>query len=116
MFQQDTYTGSEGGAPVMICAEITALMDTLDCDLVVTFFDNPGIKAGMTVFFLLIKCFLFLHNTVTTSSQPEYHHACDASLSTVRKPGTFLVCNGAKFGLVLWGSTSCTTFQQLCVN
>ena len=75
MFNETTYTGSEGGPPVMICAEITALMGTLDCELVVTFSDLPGTKAGMTVFFLLIKHFLFLHNTVTTSSQPECHHA-----------------------------------------
>ena len=113
MFNETTYTGSEGGPPVMICAEITALMGTLDCELVVTFSDLPGTKAGMTVLILLIKCFLFLHNTVTTSSQPECHHVCDAPLSAVRTPCTFLVSN---FRLVLWSSTSCTTFQQLCVN
>ena len=75
MFEQDPYSGSEGGPAVTICVEITALMGTLDCELVVTFSDLPGTKAGMTVLILLIKCFLFLHNTVTTSSQPECHHA-----------------------------------------
>ena len=64
MFEQDPYSGSEGGSPVTICAEITALMGTLDYELVVTFSDLPGTKTGMTVFFLLIKCFLFLHSTV----------------------------------------------------
>jgi len=64
MFNETTYTGSEGGPPVMICAQITALMGTLDCELVVTFSDLPGTKTGMTVFFLLIKHFLFLHSTV----------------------------------------------------
>ena len=73
MFEQATYSGTEGGPPVTICAEITALMGTLDCELVVTFSDLPGIKAGKTVFFLLIKHFLFLHNPVATSNQPEYH-------------------------------------------
>jgi len=57
MFEQDPYTGSEGGRPVMICAEITALMGTLDCELVVTFSDLPGTKTGMTVFISLIKYF-----------------------------------------------------------
>jgi len=46
MFNETTYTGSEGGPPVMICAEITDLMGTLDCEVVVTFSDLPGIKTG----------------------------------------------------------------------
>ena len=51
MFEQDTYSGSEGGSPVIICAEIAALMGSLDCEVVVTFSDLPGAKTGMRVFF-----------------------------------------------------------------
>ena len=46
MFEQDTYSGTEGGSPVIICAEITAVMGTLDCEVVVTFSDLPGAKTG----------------------------------------------------------------------
>jgi len=46
MLEQDTCSGTEGGSPVIICAEITALMGTLDCEVVVTFSDLPGAKTG----------------------------------------------------------------------
>ena len=61
MFEQSTYSGSEGGPPVSLCAEITVLMGTLDYDIVVTFAAIPGDVTGMTMF-LLIKHFLFVHN------------------------------------------------------
>jgi len=62
IFEQPIYSGSEGGPPVLICAEITALMGTLECELVVTFADLPSTKAGMKIFFVLVEHFLFLHN------------------------------------------------------
>jgi len=48
MFDEATYTGSEGGPPVMICAQITSLMGTLDCDLVVTFSAIANTKTGIS--------------------------------------------------------------------
>ena len=85
MFEQPTYTGSEGESPVMICAQITALMGTLDCDLVVTFSAIPDAKTGMTN--LLIEKFLLLHNCYDCVSniQPRCLYIVDAHL---------LVCNG----------------------
>ena len=62
MFERPTYPASEGGPPVLICAEITALMGTLDCELVVTFADLPSTKAGMTILFVLNKHILLLRN------------------------------------------------------
>ena len=70
MFDQTTYSGSEGGPPVSICAEITALMGTLDCDIVVTFQAIPGTKTGMTMLLLFMKHPLILHNDNIKSSQP----------------------------------------------
>ena len=58
MFDQTTYSGSEGGSPVSLCAEITDLMGTLDCDIVVTFAASPGDVTGMAMFLNT----LFLHN------------------------------------------------------
>lgn len=73
MFEETTYSGSEGGPPVLICAEITALNGTIDCDLVVTFSDIPSTKTGMSIFFVLINISIYTirvyhMNTASTSS------------------------------------------------
>jgi len=65
MFEEATYSGSEGGPPVLICAEITALNGTFDCDLVVTFSDIPSTKTGISIFFVLIKHFLLYYKSIT---------------------------------------------------
>jgi len=94
MFEQPTYTGSEGGPPVMICAQITALMGTLDCDLVVTFSAIPDAKTGMTN--LLIEKFLLVHNCYeycVSNIQPGCLYIVDAPLAFLQwNQVIFIIC------------------------
>ena len=112
MFEQPTYTGSEGGPPVMICAQITALMGTLDCDLVVTFSAIPDAKTGMTN--VLIEKFLLMHNCYeycVSNIQPGCLHIVDAPLACLQWNQVIFIINFVHtvyIMLMLWNSISCT--------